>query len=267
MLVEFECPKCKGHICERWGLNGSNLGIRLMYWHMILNPGLAFNELVLGQRQPQQLYICKSCALPIVDRSYVHCSSCGTFHAGRIWSYKNAFGHWLGLLCPSCGAQIPCLWNVTSRALLILTAPIWWLPVKLQKTKLIAQQYKRITQTKTEYIDKESKAPKPVNYRRMGWFWGLFMDLCFAVGPVFVAAGTHEFAWWGLVGVYFMAALKGLIFWLPGGWLFGFMTKLMLDKKGNQTLHLSFDSDGAIVPSSVSPRLGEHTNEDKNLTG
>jgi len=225
-----------------------------MYWFFIFFPALAINELVFGQRQPKQTYICKSCTLPLADRSYVHCPSCDTFHAGRIWSYKNAFGHWLGVVCPSCGAQIPCLWNITSLAFLILTAPIWWLPVKLMKTKLIAQQQKRITRRKIDYIDKESKEPKPINYQGMGWFYALSMDLVFAAGAVFAAAGTHQFTWWGLVGVFLMAALDGLIKWLFGGLLFAFWMKLMLDRKGNQIFHLSFDAEGAIVSSNISSR-------------
>ncbi len=262
MLVEFECPECQGHICERWALNGSNLGVRLMYWHLILNPGLAFNELVLGQRTPQQGFVCKSCTLPLVDRSYVHCPGCGTFHVGRIWSNKSAFGNWLGLVCPTCGALIPCLWNITSMALLILTAPIWWLPIKLQKAKLIAQQHKRIAQTHTQYIDKESNAPKPISYLRIGLFWGVFMDLCSATGAVFLALGTQRFGLWELLVVFLMAALKGLLIWLPAGWLFGFITKVMLDKKGDQTLHLAFDRDGTLIPSNTPlAQLGKKEDE------
>jgi hypothetical protein len=262
MLVEFECPECKGHICERWGLNGSNIGIRLMYWHMILNPGLAFNELIFGQRNPQQIYVCKSCPLPMADRGYVHCPSCGVFHAGRIWSEKNAFGNWLGLVCPSCRAPIPCLWNLTSRVLLLLTAPLWWLPIRLNKEKLIARQYHRITQTKTAYIDKDSETPKPINYQRLGLLWGVIMDLPFAAYIVFIATGPHSSSWWGLMGMYFAAAFAGLIIWLPGGWLFGLMMKLMLDKRGDPTLHLSFDTDGRIVSQSVSPQLGDQEEKD-----
>jgi predicted RNA-binding Zn-ribbon protein involved in translation (DUF1610 family) len=262
MLVEFECPECKGHICERWGLNGSNIGIRLGYWHLVLNPGLAFNELILGQRTPQQVFICKSCALPMADRSYVHCPSCGVFHAGRIWSYRNAFGNWLGYVCPACGAQIPCLWNLTSRVLLLLTAPIWWLPIRLNKEKLIAQQHQRVTQTSTAYIDKTSNTRKPINYQLMGLHFGLFMDLFFAAHMVFVASGRGTSGWWALVGTYFVWAVVGLIFWLPGGWLFALAMKLILEKKGDPDLHLSFDSDGAIVPHSISPQIGDQEKED-----
>jgi hypothetical protein len=252
VIVEFECPECQGHICERWGLNGSNLGIRLMYWHLILNPGLAFNELLLGQRTPAQMYVCKSCPTPLADRSYVYCANCDVFHNGRTWSYKQAFGNWLGYVCPSCGALIPCLWNLTSRLLLAMTAPIWWLPIKRYRARWIHRQYKRITAAKPAYLDKDSKSVKPIPYGKMGLLWALIMNACFAVVAVITAATTHAFGLGELVGVFLASMLAGLIIWLPAGWLFAGWMKLMLDKKGNQELHLTINTDGAIVhPESL----------------
>ncbi len=236
MPVEFECPKCKGHICERWELNGSNLGIRLMYWHYLLNPGIAFNELILGQRIPQQTYVCQNCTLPKVDRSYVHCPSCGIFHPSRIWSYKNAFGNWLGYVCPSCGAQIPCSWNLTSLVLLILTAPIWWLPVKYHKAKWLEQQYKRITQTQNAYIDKESNTPKPINYLRMGLLWGAFMFVTFTIlFPTISLLGSGQFNWDTLIRKIISAGCIGLVIWPLAGVGCGASMQLMLDTKGGQS--------------------------------
>jgi hypothetical protein len=251
MLVEFECPQCKGHICERWAINGSNLGIRLMYWHMILNPGLALNELVLGQRMPQEMYVCKSCTLLMVDRSYVHCQTCGVFQSGRLWSYKNAFGNWLGLICPSCGAQIPCLWNLTSRFLLALTAPIWYLPVKHHKTKWIGEQHKRIEQGKTNYIDKQSGTPKPINYKRMGLFYGLAMFTFFTLlFPPIVLIATGTFTWNNLIGMVISTGLSGLVPWSIAGFGFAFFMQRRLNKKGDPALHLTFDSHGSVDSSN-----------------
>jgi ABC-type dipeptide/oligopeptide/nickel transport system permease component len=184
------------------------------------------------------------------------------FHASRIWSGKNAFGNWLGWVCPSCRAEIPCLWNLTSRVLLLLTAPIWWLPIKSNKDKLIARQFRRLTQAQTASVDKDSQTRKPIHYQRVGVLWGVVMDLGFAAYMFFAATGPHTSGWWELVGKYFFWAFVGLIFWLPGGWLFGFLMKVTLDKKGDQTLLLSFDSDGAIVPHSISPQIGDQEKED-----
>ena len=265
MLVEFECPECKSHICERWGTDGSTLGIRLMYWHMFLNPGIAINELLLGQRTPKNLYVCKSCSLPLLDRSYVHCRACETFHNGRIWSQKNAFGNWFGYVCPSCGGSIECLWNLTSYAVLALTAPLWLLPAKRLRAKHLAKQLHRITPSDAHYVDVATQAPKPVDYGRMGWLFGLLLNLFTGIYPVIVAARSHELSWWELVGVYIAATLLGLIICLPGGWLFGFGMKMMLEKRGNTNTHLTYDSEGVIVPSSLISDIDKQTLEKENL--
>jgi hypothetical protein len=186
---------------EKWGLDGSNLGIKVMYWHMILNPGIAVYELVLGQRVPRQMFVCKSCALPLVDRSYVHCSGCNVFHSGRIWSHKNAFGHWLGYVCPSCGAGIPCMWNLTSYFVLAVTAPIWYLPVRRLRKKWVGIQQTGIEQANSDYIAKleVSKTPEPVNYKQLGLFFGLAMfvgfTLLFPLHSSSILLGVEWQAW------------------------------------------------------------------------
>ncbi len=261
MLVEFECPACKGHICEKWSLDGSSHNIRLMYWHMILNPGLAFNELVLGQRTPAEMYLCKSCTSPMVDRSYVHCNACGEFHPGRIWSYGNAFRNWIGVVCPTCAAPIPCLWNVWSRVVLVLTAPIWWFPIKANRANLLRQQFRRISDTKNVYLDKASKQPKPINYWRMGLTWGLLMNFIFAIMGSIAAAKVFELDPTFVAGVFSLAAIAGLLLWVPAGLLFAFTMKLILDKKGDQNLHLSFNSDGAVICSSTPQSVAEQIDD------
>lgn len=250
MLVEFECPECKGHVCEIWGLNGSNLGIRLLYWHMLLNPGLAFNELVCGQRTPENMYVCKSCTTSFVDRSYVHCPGCDSFHAGRIWSYTNAFGHWLGLVCPTCGGAIPCQWNFTSRVVLALTAPIWWFPVKQMRRRILQSQHRRIVQTKDIYIDKAAQAPKKVSYIQMGLLFGGIMGLIFAViNPAFNLIWHNRFSFEALINSMFVTLPLMLLVTMPGGLIFGFTMRYFLDRKGDRNLHLTFHEDG--TPASL----------------
>jgi membrane protein implicated in regulation of membrane protease activity len=39
----------------------------------------------------------------------------------------NGFGHWLGLICPDCGAGIPSLLNITSWLVLAVLSPLFWL--------------------------------------------------------------------------------------------------------------------------------------------
>jgi hypothetical protein len=101
--------------------------------HWILNPGIAFNELVLGQRLPKRILVCLNCELPLKDRQYVPCPSCGAINDGKIWAgkSKNRFGNWRGLVCPACGEFIPCLWNLTSLVFLVVLFPFWYLPYQL----------------------------------------------------------------------------------------------------------------------------------------
>jgi|SRR5439155_8137659 len=120
----FECPRCGGRDYSVWVLPHP----LLLHW--ILNPGLAFNELVLGQRIPDMVFFCETCTGPWAKRDYVYCPNCRAFHDGMIWSVGCAFGNWLGLVCPDCGQPIPSLRNLTSKVLLMITFPLWWLPLK-----------------------------------------------------------------------------------------------------------------------------------------
>lgn len=248
MLVEFECPVCKGHVCKRWALNSPDAGIRFMYWHMILNPGLAFNELFLGQREPSELHECQSCALPMVDRSYVHCPSCDTFHSGRIWSYRNAFGNWLGLVCPKCGGDIPCLWNLTSRLILAVTAPIWWIPVKRYRFKLQQAQRLRIAQSQSGYIDPANGAAKKINYVQLGLLWGSFMfGYLVLIAPLIMLVGKGELNWSSYIGLVMHsidAAVKACVL---GGLGFALVMRLMLQRMGDPSRHLTYDADGILA--------------------
>jgi hypothetical protein len=101
-----------------------------MILHWVLNPGLAVNEIVLGTRVPRVMYICRDCQEPLGARTYAVCPSCRSAHASMIWSGWNGFGHWLGLVCPDCGKDIPSLRNATAWVALRLTVPLWWFPAK-----------------------------------------------------------------------------------------------------------------------------------------
>lgn len=96
--------------------------------HWIINPGLAFNELILGQRVPKITVIEKGGIKPLADRSYIPCPHCETLHSSLKWTPQNntAFKNWFGLYCDNCGKIIPCVRNLTSFILLVLTFPIWY---------------------------------------------------------------------------------------------------------------------------------------------
>lgn len=126
MKKTFDESKYKIYTWKHW-----------MILHFILNPGLAFNELILGQRIPKISLEDKTSKKPRAERSYVPCPHCDTLHDGRIWSADNgrAFKNWFGLYCPECGGIIPCVMNVTSYIILALTLPVWgWFKDDLKKT-------------------------------------------------------------------------------------------------------------------------------------
>src|SRR5205814_1755179 len=89
-----------------WGPNNP------MMLHWVLNPGLAFNELVLGQRIPREMLMCPGCR-----QSFLRCVACRRLQpmAGAL---NAPVGMWNGLHCPDCGAAIPMLRNLVSGAIL-----------------------------------------------------------------------------------------------------------------------------------------------------
>ena len=120
--TNFKCPRCGGANFKRWQLPHP------LILHWVLNPGMAFNEIVLGQRLPKTQLICQECDGPLLDRAYIPCPSCSEMHLGRLAAGKRGFGNWRGIGCPACKEPIPCIWNVFSLLILSLTFPVWALP-------------------------------------------------------------------------------------------------------------------------------------------
>lgn len=125
--------------------------------HWIINLGLAINELFLGQRVPKIMLIKEESTKTLPEKSFVPCPHCGTIHPSLEWSSQNktAFGNWFGLYCNHCGKVIPCLRNLTSLVIIVITFPIWiwfkkiffkkWLTIQKEKfskpLKLSAPEY------------------------------------------------------------------------------------------------------------------------------
>ncbi len=84
--------------------------------HWIVNPGLAVNELVLGQLLPARTNSCLRCGADFVD-----CPHCQRSVDCMTWSGRRALGHWSALPCPSCSGPIPTLSNALSY---LIKAPI-----------------------------------------------------------------------------------------------------------------------------------------------
>ncbi len=113
----------------------------------VLFPAVMFNELIFGQRLPKVTLIEKESDKPPEERSYVPCPHCETLNDRRLWATKGSVlghGHWFGLVCPSCHQIIPCLWNIFSLAILAITFPLWYFPVRFFRHRWIEKEKKRL---------------------------------------------------------------------------------------------------------------------------
>jgi hypothetical protein len=114
-MYEFTCKVCGQHDFKTYKSNHP----LLLHW--VLNPGLAINELVFGQRVPKECTYCKNCGVSDAN-SYVFCKKCNDFIF--YGEFKKKFGNYSGLKCPMCGDSIPCLRNYTARLILFLLWPV-----------------------------------------------------------------------------------------------------------------------------------------------
>ncbi|MBY0552114.1 MAG: hypothetical protein K2W95_32825 [Candidatus Obscuribacterales bacterium] len=246
MLVEFECPHCAGHVCEVWCPRGSSSGIRLIYLHWLLNPGVALIELLFGQRVPERTYVCKSCPLPLPLRSYEYCPHCYTFLRSSLWSGDHALGHWLGFFCPTCGGSIPCMWNAASRVVLALTSPLWWLPVLLLKKSWIRSEQHRARIAATAGSQYQA-----LDYNAVGTWFGIMAN--FVCSVYLVSPLTYIFDFWVVCYLVVWTMTLGLLAWLPTGWLFAVAMRNLLEKPGDPALYLSVRD---VSGSDAMPGMG-----------
>lgn len=130
--MALRCPVCARSAYSTWS------GRHPLVMHWKLNPGLAINELLLGQRVPETLFVCTACEAPMAERSWVVCTQCQRVTRGSHWMAGMAFGHWLGLVCPHCGLELPTTRNWTAAAVTWLTAPLWWLAYARMKRPYLA---------------------------------------------------------------------------------------------------------------------------------
>ncbi len=191
-----------------------------MILHWILNPGLAINELILGQRVPKISLEDKTIDKPRIERTFVPCPHCETLHDGRTWSTTNgtAFKNWFGLYCKNCGKIIPCLSNILSFLILLITFPVWgWFRDSL-KEKWLEKQPKRY-----ENIDIEN-IPNPFdkkNWILSGLIWGAFM---FLIISIILPSFSGQI-------ITLKSLFVGVISWTIGGLAFGYIMKLFNNKK------------------------------------
>ncbi|GHG06407.1 hypothetical protein [Thalassotalea marina] len=189
----------------------------LMILHWVLNPGLAFNELILGQRLPKVMLIDQTSDEPLMERQYLPCPHCQAIHATARWSKQASFQNWFGIICPSCEKTIPCLWNLTSLIILAITFPIWgWFkhPMQARWKKFKLRQYANMKPF-------ENAKAKEVSWLKMGLLFGVCMFV-FAAIPLSI---TDNLAGHSLLTIGIGCTIAGL--------LFGSMMKLVLGTKSS----------------------------------
>ncbi|HAA15541.1 MAG TPA: hypothetical protein DCE41_29085 [Cytophagales bacterium] len=200
------------------------------FFPYIINPGLAVNELLLGQRVPKVMLIDKQSPRPLAERSYVPCPSCGTIHKGNVWSaqHKTAFKNWYGLYCPHCGETIPCLRNITSWLILMLTYPFWFWKKETREAKWLEKQKQRFQNLPDEPVELDKSV-----WWKMGVRFGLvmFVLMTFVLKTITLLFDEVEGDLWSY---YFDLEflLVSAIGWAVGGALFGLIMWLILGKKG-----------------------------------
>lgn len=159
--------------------------------HWILNPGLAINELALGQRIATRTLVDQKAEGPLFERTYLECKACGALHPSRLWA-KSAVGNWFGLICPKCEVKIPTLLNAFSFILLIPTSPVWY-PLKLAfEKKLHSRQLARLRSDETPIA-----TGKPLSLPRglaVGGVWAavMFIFFAFVMSPITGVSLTLE---------------------------------------------------------------------------
>jgi len=182
--------------------------------HWILNPGLAINELIFGQRIPRVILSEKDSTKSLPERTIIPCPHCGTFHSGIKWSRQNnASKNWFGLYCDNCGKTIPCLRNFTSFILLALTSPIWlWFKDKMRENWL-QRQPERYKNLNLEDIQNP--------FQGRGWIiHGLYFGLFMAVFTAFI------FPFIKGENLTIRNILFEIAVWTIGGLIFGYLMKL-----------------------------------------
>ncbi|MYC13690.1 MAG: MFS transporter [Gemmatimonadetes bacterium] len=189
--------------------------------HWILNPGLIFNELILGQRIPKVMLIDEESDKPLMERTYVPCPHCETLNDSRLWAKRNSFGHWFGFLCPNCHQIIPCLWNIFSLAILAITFPLWYFPARFYRHRWIEKEKERLANV----LERPLIQAKTVDWLFRGIvYWGGSMWLILEILPQMwkVLHGNE----WDLPKMFAMLSI-----WLIAGFAWGLIMRSWMNRK------------------------------------
>ncbi len=207
--MEFDKETFKVYTWKNW-----------MMIHWILNPGLAINELLLGQRVPKLTLENITSNKTKFERIVIPCPHCKVLHDGRTWSTESgtAFKNWFGLYCKNCGKTIPCLLNAFSLIILIITFPLWGWFKKSLKSKWLDRQPDRYKNIDIGQIKNPFHKKKWVV---TGLSWGIIMFVIMSVGyPYF---SSEE--------ITLKSLSLGIGIWTIGGLSFGYSMKIYMNKR------------------------------------
>jgi ssDNA-binding Zn-finger/Zn-ribbon topoisomerase 1 len=191
--------------------------------HWIINPGLAINDLILGQRVPKIYLIELDSKKSMVEKTMVPCPHCGSLHPSLKWSNFNglAFKNWFGLYCDQCGNTIPVLTNLTSLILLVISFPLWIGFKKKWREKWLKNQPHRyqnidLINIQNPYVGK--------GWLKEGLNYGFWMFIWMSV---FFPLISDE-------PITLRNTLISIPFWIIGGLGFGYTMKLIYGKTRQQ---------------------------------
>ena len=194
----------------------------VLFW--ILNPVFIFNELILGQRLPKVTLIDKKSDKPWLERSYIPCPHCETLNDSRLWGKGSGFGHWFGLVCPSCHQIIPCLWNIFSLAILAITFPLWYFPTQFFRRRWLEKEKERLANVRERPL---------IQARTINW---LFRGTFYYGGLMWVILGVLPQMWkvlngreWNLITMFVMLPI-----WLVAGFAWGLFMRFWMNRKGKK---------------------------------
>ena len=190
----------------------------------VLFPGAILNELILGQRLPKVMLTDEKSDKPWMERTYIPCPHCETLNDARLWAKWNAFGHWFGLVCPSCYQVIPCLWNIFSLVVLAITFPLWYFPARFFRRRWLKKEKERLAKD----LERPLIQARSINWLLRGTLYlGGFMWMIMGVIPqVWEVLNGREWDW--------IMMLIALPIWLATGFVWGLAMRFFMNRKAKK---------------------------------
>ncbi len=177
--------------------------------HWVLNPVIMFNELIFGQRLPKVTLIDKKSDKSSMEGCYIPCPHCETLNDSRLWAKGNTFEHWFGFVCPSCHEIIPCLWNIFSLAILVITFPLWYFPARFFRRRWLEKEKKRLAKV----LERPLIQAKSINWLLIDVLsWGVSTCMAYVIWVIcWVLSDVWNGREWDLRAEMFDALPYGLL--------------------------------------------------------